>query len=411
MRDAPCPNYVAKKPTLSFRRRCDIPKWKYGSKTGNEMTCLPQLTSFVFAEKLGRGSYATVYKAYRKGSKREVVAIKCVEKSSLNKTAVDNLITEISILKKVKNEYIVELKDFEWDDKYIYLIMEYCSGGDLSHFIRQRRRLPEVIVCRFLQQLATALKVLRSNNITHMDLKPQNILLSNNQDPVLKLADFGFAQYLNPEDRATSLRGSPLYMAPEILLKHHYDARVDLWSVGIILYECLFGQAPFSSDTFSQLADKIKSTKPIQIPYGVNISDNCRHLILSLLERDPNKRITFEDFFNHPFIDLKHMPSPESYQKGVKLIQEAILKDSYGDYNDAIQLYCEGLQYLVPLVTSEKDRRQKLIFQQKVGNMFNKIFKFILYRIMQITDIALTSNELLIYNTLKPLLYYEDKIQ
>jgi serine/threonine-protein kinase ULK/ATG1 len=79
------------------------------------------------------------------------------------------------------------------------------------------------------------------------------------------IIDFGFAQYLSTDDQNSSLRGSPLYMAPEILLKHKYDARVDLWSVGVIMYECLFGRAPYSSNNFKELAEKIKSQMPIQV--------------------------------------------------------------------------------------------------------------------------------------------------
>lgn len=79
------------------------------------------------------------------------------------------------------------------------------------------------------------------------------------------IIDFGFAQYLSADDQNSSMRGSPLYMAPEILLKKKYDARVDLWSVGVIMYECLFGRAPYSSSNFRELAEKIKSQLPIQV--------------------------------------------------------------------------------------------------------------------------------------------------
>ncbi|CAG2102455.1 unnamed protein product [Medioppia subpectinata] len=174
-----------------------------------------------------------------------------------------------------------------------------------------------------------------------MDLKPQNILISSKicgnqwRNVVLKIADFGFAQYLRPEDSATSLRGSPLYMAPEILLRTKYDASVDLWSVGIILYECLFGSAPFSSESIEELTQKIKSPEPIKIPTNIDISDNCRDILAKLLQRDPRKRISFDEFFGHPFIDLEHMPSSESYTKGVQLIREAVDNDLKGHYNES----------------------------------------------------------------------------
>ncbi|CAG2164712.1 unnamed protein product, partial [Oppiella nova] len=195
------------------------------------------LLEYRFGDLLGKGTYGTVYKAFKKGNPEEVVAIKCVHKSSLSKQSIDDIINEISITKKVKNEFIVELKDFQWTESHIYLVFEFCSGGELAQLIRKNKRFSEPIVRHFLQQIATALKTLRSHSIAHMDLKPQNILISSKicgncwRNVVLKIADFGFAQYLRSEDSATSLRGSPLYMAPEILLGTKYDASVDLWSV------------------------------------------------------------------------------------------------------------------------------------------------------------------------------------
>lgn len=114
--------------------------------------------------------------------------MKCVEKKQLSGAAVDNIITEITLLKMLKHEYIVEMKDFQWNDRYIFIIMEYCEHGDLSCFIRKRRTLPEATCKKFLQQLALALKFLRSHNVCHMDLKPQNLLLTSKPSLRLKLA-------------------------------------------------------------------------------------------------------------------------------------------------------------------------------------------------------------------------------
>ncbi|KAK1157884.1 serine/threonine-protein kinase ULK3 isoform X1 [Acipenser oxyrinchus oxyrinchus] len=222
----------------------------------------PKLAEFILTERLGSGTYATVYKAYRKKDSREVVAVKVVGKKGLNKASVENLLTEIEILKTVRHPHIVQLKDFQWDSENIYLILEFCSGGDLSRFIRSRRLLPERVARSFLQQLACALQFLHERNISHLDLKPQNILLSGG---LLKLADFGFAQYMSPWDEKHVLRGSPLYMAPEMVCSQQYDARADLWSVGVILYEALFGRPPFASRSYTELEEKIRSDKPIEV--------------------------------------------------------------------------------------------------------------------------------------------------
>ncbi|KAF3832141.1 hypothetical protein F7725_025806 [Dissostichus mawsoni] len=205
----------------------------------------PKLSDFILTERLGSGTYATVYKAYRK--------------KSLNRVSTENLLTEIEILKTMRHPHIVQLKDFQWDAENIYLILEWCSGGDLSCFIRSRRILPETVVRRFLQQI-----------------------------------DFGFAQYMSPWDEQSSLRGSPLYMAPEMVCRRQYDHRVDLWSA-------LFGRAPFASRSYAELEEKIRSNQPIELPPGARVSKNCRDLLLRLLDRNPDARITFKEFFTHPF--------------------------------------------------------------------------------------------------------------
>ncbi|NWT11253.1 ULK3 kinase, partial [Vireo altiloquus] len=356
----------------------------------------PRLDEFILTERLGSGTYATVYKAYRKRDTREVVAVKCVNKRSLNRTSVENLLTEIEILKTIRHPNIVELKDFQWDSDHIYLIMEFCAGGDLSRFIRMRRILPEKVARIFLQQLACALKFLHDHNISHLDLKPQNILLSSAENPQLKLADFGFAQYMSPWDEQHVLRGSPLYMAPEMVCRQQYDARVDLWSVGVILYEALFGKPPFASRSFAELEEKIRSDRAVEVPWGgmelgglltalsglspfppqlpsrPQLSLECRDLLGQLLERDPLKRISFERFFAHPFVDMEHVPGPESLGKATNLVVEAVRKDQEGDANAALSLYCKALEYFVPALHYESDARRKEAIRAKVGQYISR---------------------------------------
>ncbi|KAM4675546.1 serine/threonine-protein kinase ULK3 [Discoglossus pictus] len=332
----------------------------------------PRLDGFILTDKLGSGTYATVYKAYRKRNAREVVAIKCVSKKSLNKASVENLLTEIEILKTVHHPHILELKDFQWDQDYIFLITEYCAGGDLSHFIRTRRILPEKIAQIFLQQLASALKFLYERNISHLDLKPQNILLSSLDRTHLKLADFGFAQHMSSQDEAQALRGSPLYMAPEMVCSKHYDARVDLWSVGVILYEALFGKAPFASRTFSELEEKIRSEHTIELPSRPRVSSECRDLLQGLLKRDPDQRISFQDFFKHPFVDLEHMPCEESLQRATALVTEAVEKDGAGEHHAALTLYCAALEYFVPVLHYETDARRKGAMRAKISQYISR---------------------------------------
>ncbi|XP_059734957.1 serine/threonine-protein kinase ULK3 isoform X2 [Bos indicus] len=284
----------------------------------------PRLDGFILTERLGSGTYATVYKAYAKKDTREVVAIKCVAKKSLNKASVENLLTEIEILKGIRHPHIVQLKDFQWDSDNIYLIMEFCAGGDLSRFIHTRRILPEKVARVFMQQLASALQFLHERNISHLDLKPQNILLSSLEKPHLKLA------------------------------------------------EALFGQPPFASRSFSELEEKIRSNRVIELPLRPQLSHDCRDLLQRLLERDPSRRISFQDFFAHPWVDLEHMPSGESLGRATALVVQAVKKDQEGDAAAALSLYCKALDFFVPALHYEVDAQRKEAIKAKVGQYVSR---------------------------------------
>lgn len=320
------------------------------------------LNGYSGCKMVGRGTQGSVYKAFTRTEPKSAVAIKVISKNNLSKTGRNNLVTEIGLLKKLKHKFIVDLVDFHWDEKYIYIVMEYCDGGDLSSVIQQRKCLPEIACKRFLQQLASALQYLRQHNVSHMDLKPSNLLIKGSNPPILKVADFGFAQHLEENSKDRGLKGSPLYMAPEIFLADQYDAKADLWSIGVILYEALFGKAPFSSGTIEQLVVKIKEDVPVVIPKSRSISAECRDLLASCLIRCPEKRIGFQDFFAHPFLDLQHLPDENSFQKASMLVTQAVAADRARDTEAAARLYAESLAHFLPLLHYEEDagRREQL---------------------------------------------------
>lgn len=169
---------------------------------------------------------------------------------------------------------------------------------------------------------------------------------------------FRFAQHLGLDEENYTIKGSPLYMAPEIIIKHKYDPRADLWSIGTILFECLFGYAPYSSKTIEELMEKVRSLQKIEIPKNSKISAECEDLLTRLLQHDPDKRITFEEFFNHDFIDLKHAPSDENLEHAIEIVTKAVEQDTMGNYQQAYYLYCEGLTYFVPLIESENGAKK-----------------------------------------------------
>ncbi|EJS43809.1 atg1p [Saccharomyces arboricola H-6] len=326
--------------------------------------------NYTAEKEIGKGSFATVYRGHLTSDKSQHIAIKEVSRAKLkNKKLLENLEIEIAILKKIKHPHIVGLIDCERTSTDFYLIMEYCALGDLTFLLKRRKELMEnhpllrtvfekypppseshnglhrAFVLNYLQQLASALKFLRSKNLVHRDIKPQNLLLSTPligyhdsktfhelgfvgiyNLPILKIADFGFARFLPNTSLAETLCGSPLYMAPEILNYQKYNAKADLWSVGTVVFEMCCGTPPFRASNHLELFKKIKRANDvITFPSYCNIEKELKELICSLLTFDPAKRIGFEEFFNNKIVneDLSSyeleddLPDLESKSKGI----------------------------------------------------------------------------------------------
>ncbi|KAI9019835.1 hypothetical protein DFJ74DRAFT_139930 [Hyaloraphidium curvatum] len=347
--------------------------------------------AYVLGERIGSGSFATVFKGnhketfagppgrtgdhgtpgkygvrYASDGMPVLVAIKSVDRSRLDHRLAENLESEIRILRTLRHPNIVALWGTEKTDKQIHLLMEYCELGDLSDFIKKKGLvgkaaetppvrpnvegrgarnlyegpwggLDEQVARWFLGQLGSALTFLRSHNLIHRDLKPQNLLLSSRPGtygngslsasfslplPTLKLADFGFARLLPSMSLASTLCGSPLYMAPEILRHERYDAKADLWSVGIVLYEMVTGRVPFRARNHVELLKRIESGKSGHVKWpdeqssspqssssrhafldpDARIADDLKDLVRRLLRREPSERMTFDEFFAHQAI-------------------------------------------------------------------------------------------------------------
>lgn len=292
---------------------------------------------------IGKGSFATVYKAtYRKTN--SLVAIKSVVRSSLTRRLLENLETEINILRTVKHPSIVELIDCLKSRNHIHLVMEYCSLGDLASYMRKRKEYPALrneygglkmdISKYFVSQLGEAMLFLRSRDIIHRDIKTQNLLLlppingdgeeyqlgeseAHGIFPLIKIADFGFARSLPSTTLAETLCGSPLYMAPEILHYKPYDAKADLWSIGAVIYEMIAGKPPFHASNHVELARVIERTNDnISFPderqssssaarqFDEPLDGTLKDLVRKLLKMAPTSRMSFDDFFAHPALQL-----------------------------------------------------------------------------------------------------------
>ncbi|KAG6748286.1 hypothetical protein POTOM_048203 [Populus tomentosa] len=259
---------------------------------------------YILGSRIGWGSFAVVWRSIHRFSGLQV-AVKEIDKKLLSPKVSENLLKEISILSTINHPNIIRFfESIETEDR-IFLVLEYCEGGDLAVYIQRHGKVTEAVARHFMRQLADGLQVLQEKHLIHRDLKPQNLLLSSNDlTPQLKIGDFGFARSLASSDLADTLCGSPLYMAPEIIQNKKYDAKADLWSVGAILFQLVTGKPPFDGNSQYQLFQNILTSTELRFPQGAleELHPDCVDLCRGLLCRNPVERLPFKEFFNHKFL-------------------------------------------------------------------------------------------------------------
>lgn len=259
-----------------------------------------KIGGYLLKTNLGEGTFGKVKLGiYIKNG--EKVAIKIINKKKLKqKNDQIHLKREIDLLQKLNHINIISVYEiFENIDNY-YIVMEYCSRGELFNYIVSKHRLNENEAAYFFYQLINGLEYIHSVGISHRDIKPENLLLTNNY--ILKIIDFGLSNYYQ-ENINKFLRtpcGSPCYSSPEMVSGKSYDGfKVDIWSCGIVLFAMLCGYLPF--DDKNDDKNIFKKIVECEIKYPFFLSDIAKDMITKLLIKDPNKRINIKQIKNHPF--------------------------------------------------------------------------------------------------------------
>ncbi|XP_020613754.1 serine/threonine-protein kinase 36-like isoform X3 [Orbicella faveolata] len=265
---------------------------------------------------IGEGSFGKVYKGRKKYS-GQVVALKFIPKVGRSEKELKNLQREIDIMRNLEHENIIKLLDSFETPKEVCVVTEYAEG-ELFQVLEDDGSLPEQQVRKIACQLVKALYYLHSHRILHRDMKPQNILLG--KGGVVKLCDFGFARAMSINTLVlTSIKGTPLYMSPELVQEKPYDHNSDLWSVGCILYELFVGTPPFYTNSIFQLVNLICRDT---VKWPENMSPDFQSFLQGLLTKDPNKRLTWPYLLRHPFVadgineaELERISDPEMFEK------------------------------------------------------------------------------------------------
>ncbi|GMR53700.1 hypothetical protein PMAYCL1PPCAC_23895, partial [Pristionchus mayeri] len=267
---------------------------------------LSQLYQVLAEQTLGSGQFGTVYGGIHRESGKEV-AIKVISKDRFSKksTGVQSLRSEVGILQTISHPGIVRLECmFETGDK-IFVVMEKMTGDMLEMILTQETGRLDERCCKFiLWQILCALKYLHNKGIAHCDLKPENVLLSqqNTHFPQTKLCDFGYARFIGEQQFRKTIVGTPAYLPPEVLQKKGYNKSLDMWSAGVIIYVTLSGTFPFTDE--EEVATQIENAA-FMFPRDIwsKISPEAIDLIRKLLRVEIEERLTIEESMSHSWLN------------------------------------------------------------------------------------------------------------
>ena len=335
----------------------------------------PKIRDFEIIREIGAGSFGRVFLARHKHT-RVKYAIKAIDKK--NKTNIEEkpyFRRELEVMYKIHHPNVVKLFGHFEDNNYCYFIMEYIKKGNVYSLLTldKKRKLSPQIVASIIKDVIYAVYFLHNMNppIIHRDIKPENVLLT--EELTAKLTDFGWSNYISEEDERRTVCGTPIYLAPEIIKEHGHDERVDVWCIGVLLFELITGSVPFTGSDIDTLKTNILHLK---ISWPKDINQDVKNLISKILKIEPSQRLSLEEILNEPFI-TKYFPDA---------LNGLILPDSNAQYNTFIvsrddPRTWDPFQKNYPNTVSnnnKKERQDKYsLLKEKYHNLKNDYYQYI----------------------------------
>ena len=266
-----------------------------------------KITDFEKEREIGKGGFGLVWKVMHKKTQK-VYCIKVIQKQGIiEQKLVPQMNREIEIMYILNNPHCLRLKNHFEDDNNFYLVMPLASKGQLYRVLKKFRKFDERTAAQILRETISALQYLHSFKppIIHRDIKPENLLL--NEGGRVLLADYGWSNFNMEGDVRKTFCGTPEYIAPEMLMKKGHDTRVDIWSIGILMFELLSGYSPFVAKTNQELYQNIRRLK---IQWPKDMPPLAKNLISKILRLNPIDRPSFDEILNHQWFKQTKMIKP-----------------------------------------------------------------------------------------------------
>ena len=331
---------------------------------------------------IGKGGFGEVWKVNHKKT-NDLYVIKVLDKSKLKiQNLIKQLNLEIEIMYKVHHPHIMQLINHFEDDDNFFMIMPYASRGQLYNLIKKNTKLDQKMTAQFLRETISAVKYLHEHNIIHRDIKPENILLDKNYR--VKLSDFGWSNFCKPDEKRKTYCGTPEYLSPEMAKKLPHDYRVDIWSLGVLLFECLAGYPPFSGQNEGEL---LRNIKQLKIHWPIDFPPLAKNLVLKILKVNPEERPSLDEILKHSWFTHNPMMRPLLINKFTN--ERKILESHLVNYGPKDEEVKEKLDDLFPDIKGEnknedikdkekidKDekRKENIIRMKNLYNNLNQSF-------------------------------------
>jgi len=239
---------------------------------------------------LGKGAFGKVMLVKAKQGNGEIYAMKVLSKQLLmERNEVTHTKTERKTLEDTHHPFLVHLRFAFQTPTKLYLVMDYCNGGELFYHLKTTGRFPEARARLYAAEITSALEHLHARNIVYRDLKPENVLLDS--EGHVRVTDFGLAKdNMGAHDATKTFCGTPDYLAPEIIMDKGHGRGVDWWSLGTMIYEMLGGLPPYYSENVNVMYERVKKA-PLEFKPRDKFSEHAMTLITGLLQKDPDVRM------------------------------------------------------------------------------------------------------------------------